>query len=590
MGRKKGTKWTIEEVRSFLASENFELISKEFSRVVGKILIRCPKGHEIETSFRSFYIGNRCKYCSRRAKPPVGEVRLLFERCGYTLLDTSYTDNRSRLNYRCPKGHINSMSFSNFKKGHRCPDCYGKIKKDIEFIKAEFKKEGLTLLTHSYKNAAQRLFFECKNGHIHFLSWGNFRSGYRCSLCNDRRSPATYTIPRVKRLVRESGFYYLDFKGSTVSFLCDRGHVSNYDISYFSANRTCGECLPAKKLSIEEVRARFEERGFRLVSKTYEGNDKNVHFYCPRGHLASALPANIMRGQGCGKCIPNLRSNQETELSSYFEKYDPVLNDRSLLSPKELDLFFPKKNVAVEYCGLHWHSDSFLPRDYHYNKMKSCNDKGVRLITVFEDEWVNKPSVVISRIKTALGECDRRVFARKCVVKDISKAESREFLDLYHLQGSSPRSVSFGIFLGEELLGVMTGGSITRKHVAKGKNILELKRMAFLPDLSLIGGASKLFRAFLNYAREKGYQEIRSYQDMRYGNPFNPVYEKLGMSKIGFSKYTPHYVKGKNRYRNYSLRKTEKERESGKTEYELRAEQGYKRIWDCGHVTYSISI
>jgi hypothetical protein len=39
-----------------------------------------------------------------------------------------------------------------------------------------------------------------------------------------------------------------------------------------------------------------------------------------------------------------------------------------------------------------------------------------------------------------------------------------------------------------------------------------------------------------------------------------------------------------------SLRKTPEERLTGKSEVELRVEQGYNRIWDCGHRTYIIEI
>ena len=79
---------------------------------------------------------------------------------------------------------------------------------------------------------------------------------------------------------------------------------------------------------------------------------------------------------------------------------------------------------------------------------------------------------------------------------------------------------------------------------------------------------------------------LKSFCDMRYANIFNPVYEVLGFTLKCKTNYTPHYCKGQKRYRNFSLRKTPEERLTGKTEWELRREQGYDRIWDCGHRTY----
>jgi hypothetical protein len=77
---------------------------------------------------------------------------------------------------------------------------------------------------------------------------------------------------------------------------------------------------------------------------------------------------------------------------------------------------------------------------------------------------------------------------------------------------------------------------------------------------------------------------------MRYANIFNPVYEVLGFELLTMTKYTPHYCINGDRYRNMSLRKTPEERLTGKTELELRLEQGYDRIWDCGHRTYVFNI
>jgi hypothetical protein len=59
---------------------------------------------------------------------------------------------------------------------------------------------------------------------------------------------------------------------------------------------------------------------------------------------------------------------------------------------------------------------------------------------------------------------------------------------------------------------------------------------------------------------------------------------------LNYTKYTPHYVKGGKRYRDFYLRKTPKEKLAGKTEVELSQEQGFFRIWDCGHKTYIYNV
>ena len=51
----------------------------------------------------------------------------------------------------------------------------------------------------------------------------------------------------------------------------------------------------------------------------------------------------------------------------------------------------PGFNLAVEYCGLYWHSEvgGRKERDYHRKKYDLCTKAGIRLITVFEDEYIN---------------------------------------------------------------------------------------------------------------------------------------------------------------------------------------------------------
>lgn len=48
-------------------------------------------------------------------------------------------------------------------------------------------KEGYTLLTKNYKNAHQKLKYKCPAGHISYIQWNGWKTGYRCNTCDKIR-------------------------------------------------------------------------------------------------------------------------------------------------------------------------------------------------------------------------------------------------------------------------------------------------------------------------------------------------------------------------------------------------------------------
>lgn len=49
-------------------------------------------------------------------------------------------------------------------------------------------------------------------------------------------------------------------------------------------------------------------------------------------------------------------------------------------------MYSKKYNLAAEFNGSYWHSDSFRSATYHLDKFIACENKGVSLIHIYEDE------------------------------------------------------------------------------------------------------------------------------------------------------------------------------------------------------------
>lgn len=283
----------------------------------------------------------------------------------------------------------------------------------------------------------------------------------------------------------------------------------------------------------------------------------------------------------------------ETELKDYINSFGfNFKKDFSILNGKELDLYDENKKIAIEYCGLYWHNElSSLKKDknYHYFKYKACKDKGIHLITMFDDEWNYRKDQCKNFIKSILGIYDKKVFARKCEVKEIDKQTCYDFCDLYHIQGTVKKcKISYGIFYNNELLGVISLGEHHRN--TNNKNIV-LNRLCFKDGFQVIGGASKLFKHCVNWAKLNNYENIISWSDNRWST--GRVYEALNFQLGGELRPDYSYVNLKNCRKRLSKQSQQKSLTNcpkDKTEHQWATERSLARIWDCGKIRWNYPI
>jgi len=350
---------------------------------------------------------------------------------------------------------------------------------------------------------------------------------------------------------------------------------------------------------LENLKNKFQEKYKELEIIEYSDEKFGVCSFfdpvCNHSFSINKWQLHQRKSQGvkiCTACNP-IGSFNETlwqgEIRTILDKLGINFfeRDRSVLGNLELDFYLPEHQVAIELNGLYWHSIQFKNSQYHLNKTERCADKGIALIHVFEDEWNYKREIVVSRILNKLGLSQRREFARKCKIKEISAKEARDFINTNHIQGQFPASIRLGLYREDELLSVMTFGNLRKSLGSTAKSgHYEMYRFCNKLNITVVGGASKLLKFFIN---TYGPKEIISYADRRWSN--GNLYRELGFTQAKASPPNFWYVRGDTREHRFNYTKNKLVELIGEELpiEEMLSRLNLIRIYDCGNLKFSLS-
>ncbi len=526
-------RFDINLVREIVETEGYKLISKEYVNSATKIDLACPKGHSWNVTLNNFRSQEqRCIFCLNKTMYDLNAVKELLSKEGYILLTPIYENMHQKLETLCPKGHTYSTSLTNYVgNGSRCFTCSGIKRYTIEEIRFLFKKEGYVLVTDSYKNAHQKLFSICPDGH-------------------------------------NTSFTMNDF---------------------VSRNVRCGQCAVNRPYPPNFIRDFVEKEGYQLISETYNPKDK-IGLICPNGHVYNTGTFyNFKKGRRCPECIDHGSSKIEREVLTWTNEFFPNANKEKFYYDDtngkkflELDIYIPEIKLGIEYNGLIWHCDKYKKKDFHFNKTKIANGLGIRVLHIFGDEWQNRQDQVKNYLMSVMNKNSINIGARKTELRVVCKEDAELFLEQNHIQGSARMEIAFGLYYNNELVAVMTGD----QHHRQGQgNIFVLNRLAFKSNISVQGGSSKLLKALIAYAKENGYSKLISWSDNRWSE--GRVYEKMGFVLEEEMGPDYSYVKKESRISKQSCQKKNLIKKGAKgtmanTEQELALSLGLHRIYDCG--------
>lgn len=83
----------------------------------------------------------------------------------------------------------------------------------------------------------------------------------------------------------------------------------------------------------------------------------------------------------CTRLHPMKSVNSSTSIELFIQNFLDtnnilyIKNDRTKISPLELDFYIPSLNIAIECNGVWWHS--LKDQKYHINKFMKCKENGI---------------------------------------------------------------------------------------------------------------------------------------------------------------------------------------------------------------------
>lgn len=530
------------------------------SAAKSKVIIICPDhGHFVQEAYRHLE-GRGCRSCgvAKSSASRSGEVEAFIEKASrlhvgrYSYEDVDYVNNRTKVSITClehgpflqiPNAHLN---------GAGCPSCGAEARSKSKtttptqfVIKAKMAHGNRYRYPEAYVSAKAKLRIECpKHGDFHQTP-NKHLGGQGCPQCGiDEQAERQ--------------------RGDTETF-------------------------------IEKAKGLYGDL-YDYSSVVYEKANKKVLIGCPEHGLFAQTPNNHLRGRKCHKCKGSDIEKDLYEALLGFGK-DLEKGNRTLLKGRELDLYFPEHQLAIELNGILWHS-SFAEkqkgrdwvRNHQVQKTKDCEAIGVRLLHYYEDEVRNSKDAVIRQIEMALGIHKSSIGARTTKVVHVQPSKAREFLNQYHLQGYV-KGLAYGLEHEGQLMAVMSFSTgLSKRGKQAEETTWELVRYASKDRV--VGGASKLLKAFLE--QHPLCTEIFSYSDNRWAT--GGMYEKLGFNKVDTLPPDYYYVKDNQRLHKSGFRRAALQKkfpdqfDFALSERENCYNLGFYQLFNCGLTKWTLTL
>lgn len=304
----------------------------------------------------------------------------------------------------------------------------------------------------------------------------------------------------------------------------------------------CPQCnidkqITNSKLTLDKIQEHVKNNEFTFVDMENYTNahDTVIKLSCKKGHTFFISINNFRNNPRCTKCSCTT-SNIQTEIFEYIQNIyngEIVYNTKNIINPMELDIYIPSKKLGIEVDGLYWHSTKVRPNAATNNIKKKalCNENGIDLFVIYEDEWFKKQELVKAMIRHRLGILPPiRLRPSNCTLVKFNKNKDfRNFFNSFHLDGHVQSSFAYGLQYNGELV---VCASFRKNALDK---CWEIARFAINYNYYVYGSLGKIVKQFQQECKER----LISFSNNRLSN--GNVYDKIGFKEVTVTQQPSYY-------------------------------------------------